>query len=347
MKAHQVVTTLLAALLLVISLQPPCLASEEDDRIRAIEIASKSVVSIRTYRENRDKPGIGSGVIVNPNGYIITNAHVVKGGDTIKVQLKNKKTFTAKVWKMAQSSDLAILKINATNLPAARMGDSRRVRVGQTVIAIGDPLGFTGTVTVGMVSGLHRNVETKGIQYVDLIQTDAAINPGSSGGALINLRGQVVGINALVYTGPSNGYDKAQGLGFAIPIRTAIDIAEQLISSNPDEESDAPSESAAAETHERPWLGLMGQTLNRQMSRDWDIKITSGVFVTSVTPGSPAAKARIKAGDAISGINKTTVTTVDDMQRILSHCHAGQTIKLILWRANKKYSVPVKLEPAH
>ncbi|MCR5661588.1 MAG: trypsin-like peptidase domain-containing protein [bacterium] len=328
-----IITAVLAALIICSEMVA---ASEEDQRIEAIAKAAKSVVSVRTYRQNREKPGIGSGVIINPHGYIITNAHVVKGGQTIKVQLRSKKTFNAKIWKMEQESDLAILKINSDNLPVASIGNSDRVRLGQTVIAIGDPLGFTGTVTVGTVSGLNRNVETKGIKYLDLIQTDAAINPGSSGGALVNLHGEVIGINALVYNGPSTGYDKAQGLGFAIPIKTAVNIAEQLISSNPDESSYADSG--------KPWLGIGGETLNFQKARDFDIKITSGVFVTSVTEGSPAYLAKLRSGDTISAVNGTTVTTVRDMQKILNSHKPGDTLKLTVWRNNKKFVVNVTLD---
>lgn len=323
---------------------PAQASQEEEERIRAIERASKSVVSVRTYRQNRDKPGIGSGIIINANGYIVTNAHVVKGGKTVKVQLKNKKTYNAKIWKMAPEQDLAILKINGRGLPTASIGSSSSLRVGQTVIAIGDPLGFTGTVTVGMVSGLGRNIETKGIRYKNLIQTDAAINPGSSGGALVNLNGSVVGINALVYTGPASGYDKAQGLGFAIPISTAIQVADQLISSAPDPVASSGRGSSAASSGGRPWLGLSGETLTLEKARDFDIKITSGVFVTSVVDGSPADSARLRAGDTISGVNGTTVTTVGAMLKQLNRFHAGDTIKLIVWRNNKKFLVSVTLE---
>lgn len=334
---HRKPLVLLSLLLaMFVMLSSLVFANEEEQRIKAIEFASRSVVSVRTYRDNREKPGIGSGVIINPNGYIITNAHVVKGGSSIKVQLRSKKTFVAKVWKMSPENDLAILKINGNNLPVARIGESEYVRVGQTVIAIGDPLGFTGTVTVGMVSGLHRNVETKGIKYVDLIQTDAAINPGSSGGALINLHGELVGINALVYTGPASGYDKAQGLGFAIPVSTAVKVAHKLIKSAPD--------SGQASSGDRPWLGISGETLTPAKAMDYDIKVRSGVLVTSVVDGSPAYNARLRAGDAVSAINGETITTVGAMQRALSRFSSGDVIKLTVWRSNKKFSVAVTLE---
>lgn len=321
-------------------------ANEESDRVSAIARASKSVVSVRTYRQNRTKPGIGSGVIINSNGYILTNAHVVKGGKTIKVQLKNKKTFEAKIHKMAGDKDLAIIKIDAGSLPAARIGSSDSLRIGQTVIAIGDPLGFTGTVTQGMISGLGRDIETKGIKYKNMIQTDAAINPGSSGGALLNSHGELIGINALVYTGPSNGYDKAQGLGFAIPIKTAYNVAQQLMDSPSDSSlaDDDDLSAGSSDSSNRPWLGLSGATLTLEKAQDFDIKITSGVFVTQVVEGSPAGRANIKPGDTVSAINGATVNSVGTMIKELNKHKAGERIKLTVWRHNKKFIVSITLD---
>ncbi|MBQ7528701.1 trypsin-like peptidase domain-containing protein [bacterium] len=335
---------LLIILALVAIIIPTTLveANEESERVAAIARASESVVSVRTYRQNRNKPGIGAGVIINANGYILTNAHVVKGGKQIKVQLKNKKTFEAKIHKIASDKDLAIIKIGASSLPVAKIGNSDHLRVGQTVIAIGDPLGFTGTVTQGMISGLGRNIETKGIKYQNLIQTDAAINPGSSGGALLNSRGELIGINALVYTGPANGYDKAQGLGFAIPIKSAFDVAQQLISS--DSSSSDESSNYISDSNGRPWLGLSGATLTSEKAKDFDIKLASGVFVTQVVEGSPANRANIKPGDTISAFNGKTINSVNAMLHELARCHAGDKIKLTVWRRNKKFIVSITLD---
>lgn len=333
--------TVLVAFMLLINISASE-ANEESDRISAISKASQSVVSVRTYRQNRTKPGIGSGVIINSGGYILTNAHVVKGGKKIRVQLKNKKTFDAQIHKIAGDKDLAIIKISAQDLPAARIGNSDNLRVGQTVIAIGDPLGFTGTVTQGMISGLGRNIETKGIKYTNLIQTDAAINPGSSGGALLNSRGELIGINALVYTGPSNGYDKAQGLGFAIPIKNAYSVAQQLMDSPADSSYIADGNDLPSGT--RPWLGLSGATLTLEKAQDFNIKITSGVFVTQVIDGSPAGRANIKPGDTVSAVDKVTVGSVGAMVRELNKHNAGDRIKLTVWRNNKKFIVSITLD---
>ncbi len=311
----------------------PVLADVEEQRIQAVEKASKWVVSIRTHRPGKTEPGIGSGVILRSDGYILTNAHVVKGAKVVKVHLKNGKSFTAKVWKMAADQDLALLKIETTGLPVARIGNSDKVRLGQTVIAIGDPLGFTGTVTVGTVGGLNRNVETRGVKYRNLIQTDAAINPGSSGGALVNLQGEVIGINALVYTGPSSGYDKAQGLGFAIPINSAIQLARQLVTSQP---RDAGSAKA--------WLGLAGENLTPQKAQDFGIKARLGVLVTSVISGSPAANSGVQVGDAVTAIDGTTVRTVPEMLRILASHRPGDSITLTVWRGENRIALPVTLD---
>ena len=323
----------LMILTLVLLAALPARADVEEQRIQAVASASKWVVSIRTYRSNNSKPGIGSGVILRSDGYIMTNAHVVHGGKVVKVHLPDGKVFTAKIWKMAAEQDLALLKIEASGLPVARIGNSDKVRLGQTVIAIGDPLGFVGTVTVGTVGGLNRNVETRGIKYRSLIQTDAAINPGSSGGALVNLKGEVIGINALVYTGPPSGYDKAQGLGFAIPINSAIKIARQLVLSQP-----------ATPGSGKPWLGLSGENLTPEKAGDFDIKIQVGVLVTSVVSGSPAATAGVQVGDALSAVDGRTIRSISDLLDALASRKPGDTVNLTVWRGDAKLTLPVTLD---
>lgn len=326
-------------------------ADEEEQRIRVIDRAQKSVVSVRTYRKNQDKPGIGSGVIITSDGYIVTNAHVVKNAETVKVQLFNKKIFNASIYQLAKENDLALLHINANNLTAARLGDSDQVRVGQSVITIGDPLGFTGTVTTGMVSSLHRNVETKGIKYRDLIQTDAAINPGSSGGGMFNMKSELIGINALVYNGPANGYDKAQGLAFAIPVSTLRKVAKEVLGSgtsshaaNKANASAANSASSASRSGNKAWLGISGETLTPEKATDYSIRVKNGVLVKSAAEGSPAKRAKLRGGDAISAINGQTITSTQDMQNILEKYHPGDTILLNVWRADKMFTIKIKLE---
>jgi serine protease Do len=304
--------------------------TEEQQRIKAVEAARKWVVSLRAYKPGKKEPGIGSGVILRSDGYILTNNHVIEGARVVKVTLLGGKQYTAKVWKTAPERDLAVLKIDATSLPSAKIGNSASVKVGQTAIAIGDPLGFSNTITVGTVGGLGRNVKVRGIHYKNLIQTDAAINPGSSGGALINLKGEVIGINTLVYTGPAT-YRHAQGLAFAIPINDAIQLARQLLSSQPTSEG-------------RPWLGINGEDLTAQKAQDFDIPASRGVLVLSVVSGSPAALANLQVGDALVLMDGRTILNVQDLQGMLLDHKPGDTVVFTLWRGGKKITVPVTLD---
>lgn len=307
-------------------------ADAEADKIKAIDFARKSVVSIRTYRQGEDEPGIGSGVILRSDGYIITNNHVIARAKVVKVTLAGGKTYTAKVWKAAPEQDLALLKIEASNLPVARVGNSDKVKLGQTAIAIGDPLGFQGTVTVGTVGGRGRNVKVAGIDYRNLIQTDAAINPGSSGGALINLQGEVIGINALVYTGPQS-YKHAQGLGFAIPINDAVQLAKKLVQS-----------SSAARKGGKPWLGITGDNLSEDAQLMYGIPVKKGILVTSVINGSPAGSAGLLVGDAIVGADGQTMLSVSQFLAYLNGKKPGDIVQLSYWRGNKKSTVSVTLD---
>ncbi|CAN0497532.1 unnamed protein product, partial [Phaeothamnion confervicola] len=186
----------------------------------------------------------------------------------IKIGLPGGKQYTAKLWKQVHDKDLALLKIEASGLPVARMGNSDHVKLAQTAIAIGDPLGFSGTVTVGTIGGIGRDIKVGGVTYQGMIQTDAAINPGSSGGALINLDGQVIGINSLIYTG-SNGSKPAQGLAFAIPINYALKIARQMVANRPT-------------TAGKPWIGINGANLSPALATAHGIPAQRGVIVTSI-----------------------------------------------------------------
>ncbi len=322
----------LLTILLIALLVPLAGADVEQDKIRAIELARKSVVSIRTYRQGQEEPGIGSGVILRTDGYIITNHHVVAKAKVVKVTLAGGKTYTAKVWKAAPEQDLALLKIEANNLPVAKVGNSDKVKLGETAIAIGDPLGFSGTVTVGTVGGRGRNVKVAGVYYKNLIQTDAAINPGSSGGALINLKGEVVGINALVYTGPQS-YKHAQGLGFAIPINDAIQLAKKLVQSAP-----------AAAGQGKAWLGITGENLTEDFQLTYGVPVKKGVMVTSVINGSPAGSAGMIVGDTIVQADGRTVLSVSQFLGYLATKKPGDVVQLGYWRGNKKSTVSVTLD---
>ncbi|MBI3926792.1 MAG: trypsin-like peptidase domain-containing protein [Armatimonadetes bacterium] len=328
-RAHSL--RLIILLLTLLLAAAPALADLEQQRIQAIEAARKSVASIRTYRPGQQEPGIGSGVILRSDGFILTNQHVIKGAKVIKVHLQGGKQYTAQVWKTSDANDLALLKIDARNLPVARIGNSDQVKLGQSAIAIGDPLGFAGTVTIGTVGGLGRDVEAGGVHYKSLIQTDAAINPGSSGGALINLKGEVIGINTLVYNGPRQ-YKHAQGLGFAIPINHVIQVSRELVkgSANP--------------TAGKSWLGITGQDLTPEDAMDRGIPAKRGVLVLGVISGSPAEAANIRTGDAITAADGQTVLNVNEFMGVLSSRDPGETVNLSVWRDGKKATIPVTLD---
>lgn len=317
---------------LLLALPTLCQADEEADRIAAVELGRRSVVSLRVYRTNNNKPGVGSGIILRSDGFILTNSHVVEGAKVVRVGLPGGKQYNGRIWKEAKDKDLALIKIEASGLPVARVGNSDRVKLGQTAIAIGDPLGFSGTVTVGTVGGLSRDIKIGQIQYPSMIQTDAAINPGSSGGALINLSGEVIGVNTLIYNGP-NGSRPSQGLGFAIPINHALSVAKVLVSQRPVSSG-------------KPWLGLVGNNLNPDLSLAHNIPAKRGVIVTSIIPGSPADQAGMRVGDAIVSCNAKSVLSLTDFLSQIATFKPGDTVELGLWRQGKKTSLKVTLDVA-
>jgi len=317
---------------LLLALPTLCQADEESDRIAAVELGRRSVVSLRVYRTNNNKPGVGSGIILRSDGFILTNSHVVEGAKVVRVGLPGGKQYNGRIWKEAKDKDLALIKIEASGLPVARVGNSDRVKLGQTAIAIGDPLGFSGTVTVGTVGGLSRDIKIGQIQYPSMIQTDAAINPGSSGGALINLSGEVIGVNTLIYNGP-NGSRPSQGLGFAIPINHALSVAKVLVSQRPVSSG-------------KPWLGLVGNNLNPDLSMAHNIPAKRGVIVTSIIPGSPADQAGMRVGDAIVSCNAKSVLSLTDFLSQIATFKPGDTVELGLWRQGKKTSLKVTLDVA-
>jgi serine protease Do len=319
-------------LLLLTLLTSVAWADEEADRIQAVEVGRRSVVSLRVYRNNAKKPGVGSGIIMRSDGFILTNAHVVEGAKVVRVGLPGGKQYNGRIWKEQKDRDLALVKIEASGLPVARIGNSDRVKLGQTAIAIGDPLGFSGTVTVGTVGGIGRDIKLSGVQYPAMIQTDAAINPGSSGGALINLSGEVIGVNTLIYNGPGST-KPAQGLGFAIPINQALAVARNLVGSRPVSSG-------------KPWLGITGENLNPSLSIAHGIPAKRGVIVTSIIPGSPADQAGMRVGDAIVSADAKSVLSLTDFLSQIASKKPGDTVNLGVWREGKKTSVRVTLDVA-
>jgi serine protease Do len=270
--------------------------------------------------EPQPEKGVGSGVIVTADGYIITNNHVVDDAakNGIKVTLYDNREFSGTVVGKDPTTDVAVIKVDAKDLPAAALGNSDSVEVGQWVLAIGNPLGLTSTVTAGIVSALGRNidVETSQEKYgiSNFIQTDAAINPGNSGGALVNIRGEVVGINAAIAT--RTGYN--QGYGFAIPINLVRKMAEDLI---------------AYGKVKRPWLGIkMKPELDETEARALGMSKPAGVLVQDVISGTPAEKAGIKAGDVILAVNGKDVNAANEIQTIIAERKPGDVVRVKIYR---------------
>ncbi len=260
------------------------------------------------FRRNIKRSSLGSGVIIDGSrGYVLTNAHVITKSGTIHILLKDKREFEAKIVGADKESDLAVLKLSIQEeLPSVEMGNSDDLLIGETVIAIGNPFGFSNSVTTGVISALNRTVRTEDMIYNDFIQTDASINPGNSGGPLLNINGELIGINTAIYA-------NAQGLGFAIPISKARRIINDLIKYG---------EVVQA------WIGLSPQTLDNQLSNYLSVEGKTGVLVTRVFPGGPADQAGIKAGDIIVSMDNRAISSREDYQNALKSFAAGEVLKI-------------------
>jgi len=272
----------------------------------------------------RREKSLGSGFIINKEGYIVTNDHVVRDAETIQVKLSDDNVYSGKVIGSDPKTDIAVIKINAKGpLPAAVFGDSAKLQVGQWAVAIGNPFGLDRTVTVGVVSATGRS--NMGIEaYEDFIQTDASINPGNSGGPLLNIYGEVIGINtAIVAAG--------QGIGFAIPVNMAKQVVSQLI---------------AKGNVSRGWMGVSIQTMTDEMARSFGLAKTYGALVNDVVPASPAAKAGILQGDVITGFAGSAIKDVRQLQRLVAETPAGKRIEVELYRDGKKLKLFVTTSPA-
>ncbi len=263
----------------------------------------------RAHREG----GLGSGVIVSADGYILTNNHVVDGATDVKVTLPDRREFKAKVIGTDPKTDIAVLKIDASNLPVITVGNSSKLQVGDAVLAIGNPYGVGQTVTMGIVSATGR--ANLGIEdYEDFIQTDASINPGNSGGALVNDRGELVGINTAILAGGSGGN---QGIGFAVPVDLVRQVMNQIV------------------THggvTRSYLGVSVQEVTPAIAKAIGLNVPDGAMVSEVTPDSPAQKAGIKAGDVITEINGTPIVERNQLRMTVSMMNPGQNVNLKVFR---------------
>lgn len=266
---------------------------------------------------------LGSGFIVSPDGYIVTNNHVIREADTIVVSLSDGSDFTAKVIGSDENSDVALIKIDANRaLPAVVFGSSDELKVGEWVLAIGSPFGFDHSVTQGIVSAKGRGLATE--KYVPFIQTDVAINPGSSGGPLLNLKGEVVGMNAQILT-RTGGY---VGLSFAIPSNVVQDVVAQL---------------KAGGKVKRGWLGVAFQTMSKELAQTFGLDQPKGALVAEVMPDSPAAKAGLKTGDVILTYGGQTVDNASDLPHRVGFTKPGDTVVLGIMRDKKRMDVPVTI----
>jgi serine protease Do len=314
----------------------------EETMISAIEKVSKNVVNIASVRMITDQllrifpiEGVGSGIIIDNQGHILTNYHVVDHARRLKVTLYDGKTFNAKVIGTDKPTDLAVLKIeydsnnlNNTNntletIPSIALGDSDSLRVGQIVIAVGNPFGLTGgpTVTTGIISSLNRNIEFED-GVLELVQTDAAINPGNSGGPLVNTSGEIIAINTAKIP-------YAHGIGFAVPVNTAKTILQELIKYG---------------KVNRPWLGISTIKITAQIARYYRLPTTEGALVVKVEEYSPAADAGIRPGDIIEEIDENRIEEITDLSSQIKKKKVNEQTLLSVNRYGRRFNISVTLE---
>jgi S1-C subfamily serine protease len=303
----------------------------EDVLVNAVDKVAKSVVNIASVRMLQDQlfrvfpvEGVGSGVVIDEKGYILTNNHVIDDAERLKVTLTDGRVLRGRVVGSDEVTDLAVIKVEAEQpLPAAELGNSDDLKAGQIVVAIGNPFGLTGgpAVTAGIVSSLNRSIQARS-GVLELIQTDAAINPGNSGGPLVNTKGQVVAINTA-------NMPYAQGIGFAVPINTAKSILKELIEKG---------------RVTRPWIGVASMKVTPQLARYYGLPAAEGALVAKVEPYSPADDAGLRKGDIIEGIDGSRI---EDPSEIASHVRKKQVndqLTLTVNRYGRQLQVPVQVD---
>ena len=280
-------------------------------------------------REQREQ-SLGSGVIVSPDGYILTNNHVVNGASDIKVDLSDNRHFTAKLVGTDPRTDVAVIKINASDLTAMPLGTSKNLQVGDFVLAIGEPFGLHSTVTMGIVSATGRTA--LGIEgpnsYENFIQTDAAINPGNSGGALVDVHGELVGINTAIYTDGGGEEAGNRGVGFAVPIDMARNVMTQLVEHG---------------KVTRGYIGAFIEQLNPELAKQFNASSTNGALISSVEEGGPAAKAGLRGGDVIVGLNGQAYNDYSELRNAIAMNAPGSIVHLKIERDGRTMDVPVTL----
>jgi S1-C subfamily serine protease len=292
--------------------------------VHAVELVGPSVVTIETGHEDarRGLGGQGSGFVVAPDGLILTNSHVVHKARGIHVSLPDGRRLPAELIGEDPDTDLAVIRASASGLAALKLGDSQAIKVGQLVIAIGNPLGFSATVTAGVVSALGRSLRSRSGRLMDdIIQTDAALNPGNSGGPLVNSRAEVIGVNTAVIAG-------AQGLCFAIAANTAQFVVGRLIRDG---------------RIRRSYLGVAGQNapIARQIVRFYSLPVSSGILVVTIEPDSPAARSLLREGDIVVAIDGNEVGGIDQLHRLLTEERIKKETMLTVIRRTEKLEIAV------
>lgn len=303
---------------------------DEKTVLDILEKVSKSVVNISTVKLVHDifyravpVEGMGSGTIIDPDGSILTNNHVVGGAEKIAVTLWNNEVLEGTLIGSCAVHDTAVVKVTGKNLQEAELGDSDKLRVGQRVYAIGNPFGLAGgpSITSGVISAINRTIESQRGLIENLVQTDAAINPGNSGGPLIDLEGKVVAISTAIIP-------FAQGIGFAIPINSAKKCTSEMITNG---------------ISTRPWLGIIGLSLNEEIARYYRLPVKSGVLVTKIAEESPAEDAGIVAGDIIINLDDTPVHRIEDLLKEIHKRKIGESVKVFIIRRGREHFFEVTL----
>ncbi len=306
------------------------LPSFENQITSAVERLSESVVSIDSVRVARNFAygfvpieGKGSGVIIDPRGYVITNNHVIDGAARVQVHLKDGRSYVGEVVGADSQTDVAVIKVEADNLPAALLADSEKLKVGQIVLAIGNSLGLQGgpTVSMGVVSALGRPLPGADFIFEGLIQTDTAINPGNSGGPLADISGKVIGLNTAMIP-------FAQGVGFAIPSNTVKWVSNQILEKG---------------RVVRPWLGISGANLNQAIARRYDIPVDSGVLVVEIDPRGPAYEAGLRAGDVLIQLGSQQVKEMKDVISALSKLRIRENVDVGYIKLGARRTTSIKL----
>ncbi|MFQ5656176.1 MAG: S1C family serine protease [Candidatus Methylomirabilales bacterium] len=290
--------------------------------VGVVEKVGPAVVSIGVKKPRFGQEGAGSGMIIAPDGFVLTNSHVVEQAEDVDVRLTDGRTFSARIVGSDPATDLAVVRAEASSLPTAELGDSDALRVGQLAIAIGNPLGFQSTVSTGVISALGRALRSQSGRLIEnVIQTDVPLNPGNSGGPLVDSRGRVIGINTAVIF-------MAQGISFAVPVNTAKWVVGELVTRG---------------RVQRAYLGIAGQVrpIGRRVQRQLDLSAVTAVEVVSMEEKGPASRAGLREGDLIVAVNSHNVASVDDIHRLLTGWSAGSPLGLTIVRNGDKLQVQV------